>query len=127
VRCSARVVVPGAVAGTRALAIPGAVAGVTLEFRHESWFDDEVYARLRARDVTHCISDEGEGERAVPFVATAGFGYLRLRKESYSDAELAEVTERIASQPWSEAYAYFKHEEGAPKLAARLQDLVSLV
>jgi uncharacterized protein YecE (DUF72 family) len=98
-------------------------ARAAIEFRHESWFDDEVYARLRARDVALCISDEGEGERATPFVATAGFGYLRLRREVYSQAELAQVAAQISQQGWGEAYAYFKHEQDAPQLAAGLQQL----
>jgi uncharacterized protein YecE (DUF72 family) len=96
---------------------------VALEFRHESWFDDEVYGKLKERNVALCISDEGEGEKAVPFVATADFGYLRLRRETYSDEELADVARRVAAETWPEAYAFFKHEEGAPDLAARLQRL----
>jgi uncharacterized protein YecE (DUF72 family) len=100
-------------------------ARTAIEFRHESWFDDAVYARLRAREVALCISDEGEGERATPFVATAGFGYLRLRRETYSEEELAQVAAQVAAHSWSEAYAYFKHEQDAPDLAARLQKLLS--
>jgi uncharacterized protein YecE (DUF72 family) len=95
-----------------------------LEARHESWFQDACYARLRAADVALCMNDAGEGEAAVPWVATASFGYLRLRKESYQDAELAEVAARIRSEAaWSDCYAYFKHEPAAPDLAARLQPL----
>jgi uncharacterized protein YecE (DUF72 family) len=104
-------------------ALPGG-ARAALEFRHESWFDEEVYARLRAREVALCISDEGEGERATPFVATAGFGYLRLRREVYSEQELAQVAAQVKAQTWGEAYAYFKHEQDAPELAARLQKLL---
>jgi uncharacterized protein YecE (DUF72 family) len=106
------------------LAALPAGARAAMEFRHESWFDDEVYARLRAREVALCISDEGEGERATPFVATAGFGYLRLRRETYSDDELAAVAAQVRAQSWGEAYAYFKHEQGAPQLAASLQALL---
>jgi uncharacterized protein YecE (DUF72 family) len=95
-------------------------ANVALEFRHESWFDDEVYALLQGRGIALCISDEGEGERATPFVATAGWGYLRLRRERYDDAELADFALRMSKETWSVAYTYFKHEEGAPELAARL-------
>ena len=94
-----------------------------VEFRHESWFSDDVYARLRARDVALCISDEGEGEKATPFVATASYGYLRLRREVYADAELLELAQRVRAQVWTDAYAYFKHEQDAPELAARLQRL----
>jgi uncharacterized protein YecE (DUF72 family) len=107
------------------LAALPAGARAAMEFRHESWFDDEVYARLRAREVALCISDEGEGERATPFVATAGFGYLRLRREVYSEEELAQVAAQVKAQAWSDAYAYFKHEQDAPELAARLQKLLA--
>jgi uncharacterized protein YecE (DUF72 family) len=48
-----------------------------LQFRHESWFDDEVYAFLRSRNVSLCIADTEDG--ATPAIATADFGYLRLR------------------------------------------------
>jgi uncharacterized protein YecE (DUF72 family) len=99
-------------------------ARVAFEFRHESWFDDEVYARLRARDIALCISDEGEGERATPFVATASFGYLRLRREQYSDEELSDVLQKISAESWANVYTYFKHEEGAPDLVARLRRLM---
>ena len=94
-----------------------------LEGRHESWFCDAVYERLRAADVALCMNDAGEGEAAVPWVVTASFGYLRLRKESYEDSELAEVAARIRGERWSDCYAYFKHEPAAPDLAARLQPL----
>ena len=94
-----------------------------LEFRHETWFSDEVYAALRARDVAMCISDEGEGEKATPFVVTAGYGYLRMRKEKYSGKQLAAVANKVRAASWDEAYVYFKHEQDAPKLATRLQKL----
>jgi uncharacterized protein YecE (DUF72 family) len=109
----------------RFLAALPAGARVAFEFRHESWFDDEVYARLRAREAALCISDEGEGERATPFVATASFGYLRLRREQYSDAELSDVLQKIAAESWANAYVYFKHEEGAPELVSRLRGLLA--
>lgn len=99
----------------------------TIEFRHVSWFDEEVYARLRERQIALCISDEGEGEAATPFVATAPFGYLRLRREAYSEQELAACAAQLRAQSWSDAYAFFKHEEGAPALAARLSALAETV
>ena len=96
----------------------------TLEFRHESWFIDEVFARLRERNVALCLCDAGEGEKAVPWVATASFGYLRLRRETYTAEELAAVAQQVKGERWSEAYAYFKHEPEAPALAAQLQALL---
>jgi uncharacterized protein YecE (DUF72 family) len=97
----------------------------TLEFRHPSWFDDEVYGLLREHGVALCISDQGEGEDATPFESTSSFGYLRLRRDGYSDDELSTIAERIRAQGWNQAYAYFKHEQLAPTLAARLSELLA--
>jgi uncharacterized protein YecE (DUF72 family) len=90
------------------------------EFRHASWFDDEVFGALRRRDCALCIADTGE-EGAPPFVSTAGWGYLRLRRPEYSDAELDEWVGRVHAQPWSDAFVFFKHEdEGVgPALATK--------
>ncbi|MEO6462809.1 MAG: DUF72 domain-containing protein, partial [Candidatus Eisenbacteria bacterium] len=95
-----------------------------MEFRHASWFDDAVFAALSARGVALCIADTGE-EPVAPLVATAGFGYLRLRREEFSDDELSQWAKRIRAQAWSEAFVYLKHEEEGrgPKLAARLMEI----
>lgn len=102
---------------------------VAMEFRHASWFEPEILDILGARKVALCFVErenaEGEDEPLeVPFEATAPFGYLRLRKDEYSEEELRGWTDRIAAQPWSSAYVYFKHEDegAAPKLALRLID-----
>jgi uncharacterized protein YecE (DUF72 family) len=84
-----------------------------IEFRHDSWFTDEVYQALRERDVALVGVEEDEGESA-PLVATASWGYLRLRRTVYSPAELAAWAERLRAQPWQEAYVFFKHEEDGP-------------
>jgi len=81
------------------------------EFRHASWFDDEVYDALRARGVALCLSDVDEEGRPAPLVPTAGWGYLRLRRPDYGDAELSTWAERLRAQPWSDAFVFFKHEE----------------
>ena len=99
--------------------------GVAVEFRNATWFDDETWAALRARGAALCVADTGE-EPVVPLVATADWGYLRLRRENFSDDELRAWAERIEAQPWGEAYVFLKHEEEGkgPKLAARLLELV---
>jgi uncharacterized protein YecE (DUF72 family) len=88
------------------------------EFRHVSWFDDAVYATLRSRNMALCIADTGE-EGDAPFVATADWGYLRLRREGYTDQELDDWVRRVRQQSWSDAYVFFKHEDAgaAPRLA----------
>ena len=97
---------------------PGRVA---FEFRHGSWFDDEVFDALRRHRVALCVSDTGE-EPVAPLVATADWGYLRLRREDFDDDVLREWAQRIRAQPWSEAFVFLKHEEEGkgPKFAARL-------
>jgi uncharacterized protein YecE (DUF72 family) len=94
---------------------------VAFEFRHASWFDEDVYDLLRARDAALCIADTAEG--TTPEVATAFWGYLRLRDVDYADGELDAWAARIRAHGWREAFVYFKHEETAsgPALATRLQ------
>ena len=96
-----------------------------MEFRHESWFDDEVYQALRDHDVALVGVDEDEG--ATPLVATASWGYLRLRKTEYGDDELRTWAARVREQPWSEAYVFLKHDEegtAGPEAAVRLAGMV---
>ena len=96
---------------------------VAVEFRHASWFDDEVYDTLRGQRAALCVADTGE-EPAAPLVATTDWGYLRLRREDFSDKDLRDWARRIREQPWSDAYVFLKHEEEGkgPKLAARLTE-----
>ena len=94
------------------------------EFRHTTWFADDVYETLRARNAALCVAESEDLE--VPVVATADFGYLRLRKADYGGPDLTAWAERILAQPWTEAFAFFKHEEEGkgPRLAAALSALV---
>ena len=98
---------------------------VAVEFRHVSWFDDETFQALRDHGAALCIADTGE-EPVAPVVATTDWGYLRLRREEFSDAELAEWARRIREQPWVDAFVFMKHEDEGkgPKLAARLIEIV---
>ena len=80
------------------------------EFRHESWFDDEVFNAMRERDVAMCVAEQEEFR--CPVVCTASWGYLRLHKLDYDEAALGEWAKCVAGQPWGEAYVYFKHDEG---------------
>jgi uncharacterized protein YecE (DUF72 family) len=82
----------------------------TIEFRHESWFDDETFDALRERDIPLCIVEQPDF--ASPVVSTASWGYARLHRFDYDAAMMAEWVQRLAAQPWNEAYVYFKHDEG---------------
>lgn len=94
------------------------------EFRDQSWFDDSVFELLRARDFALCIADTDE-EQEPAVVATASWGYLRLRRPQYKGAELINWARQIQAQPWQRAYVFFKHEdEGVgPKLATEFLQL----
>ena len=86
------------------------------EFRHASWLDDEVFAALRARNAALVVADtdpeEGETEPLViPTLATADWGYLRLRRAGYTNSDLQRWAGTIREQPWKDAFVFFKHEE----------------
>jgi uncharacterized protein YecE (DUF72 family) len=99
-----------------------------LEFRHPSWFEDDVYETLRARDVALVAVDEDESEGpGSPLVPTASWGYLRMRRTSYGTSTLGQWGKRIRSQPWTEAYVFLKHEEGSPTGPAAAQELKQLL
>jgi uncharacterized protein YecE (DUF72 family) len=97
-----------------------------IEFRHESWLVDEVYGVLREAGAAHCLADTDDSEAEPELVATADWGYLRLRRADYGDADLAAWAQRLRRQPWSEAYVFFKHEDAGrgPELARRLLDIL---
>jgi uncharacterized protein YecE (DUF72 family) len=90
--------------------LPPRVCGA-FEFRHESWLDDEVYARLRDRNLALCIADSEK--RSTPVIATADYAYLRLRDEGYAEAHIAEwaLTVKDLSTRCNDVYVYFKHED----------------
>ncbi len=100
-------------------------ARCAFEFRHASWFADDVYALLRSRDAALCIADTEDG--TTPDIATASWGYLRLRDADYSDQEMDGWVETITHHGWPDAYVYLKHEETAsgPALAQRLMTTLS--
>ena len=97
------------------------------EFRHASWFDEETYALLRAKNLALCIADSEK--LATPDIATADYGYLRLRREDYSEADVARWAEAIKARTneWSSAFVYFKHEESGigPKLAQQMMTFLA--
>lgn len=92
------------------------------EFRHPSWFDEETYTVLADEQAALVAGDPDEGE-PLPLIATAPFGYLRLRAPSYDVAGLSAWYARVAAQPWERAFVYLKHEVFGPLYA---QGLVAL-
>jgi len=96
------------------------------EFRHESWLDEETFALLRKHRAALCAAD-AEELPATPIVATADWGYFRLRREKYTPAQLRMWIRRIREQPWKEAFVFFKHEDTGtgPKFGARFLKLAA--
>jgi uncharacterized protein YecE (DUF72 family) len=100
-------------AGTRA----------AFEFRHESWFADDVYEVLRASNVALCIAHSDE--LLTPVISTADYGYLRLREVQYASADFAKWAAVLRQRTeWKEAFVYFKHEESGtgPQFAQKLAE-----
>src|SRR5436190_13814749 len=94
------------------------------EFRHQSWFDEELFALLREHQTALCIAEAEDGVE-VPFVSTADWGYLRLRRPDYGDVELKAWAERVQQQDWKDAFIFFKHEDEGkgPQMARRFLEL----
>lgn len=105
--------------------IPGALR-CAFEFRHESWLDPAVYDRLRAANAALCVADTEDA--TTPIETTADWGYLRLRDQGYTEADLAEWAGKIVAlgPTWRDVFVYFKHEEAGtgPAFARQLEALL---
>lgn len=90
--------------------LPRAVP-VAFEFRHESWFADDVFSCLKAHNRSLCVAETEE--RVTPDVVTADFAYYRYRKPEYSEEERAAMLRRMHEHMDArrDVFAYFKHEE----------------
>lgn len=95
------------------------------EFRHESWFQDDVWNSLAKRGCAWCVDDADELPPAE-LIHTTDWGYLRLRRAKYTTRQLSKWLERILAQNWKAVHVFFKHEETAtgPKLAGQFLELV---
>ena len=103
--------------------IPGKVA-CAFEFRSPTWLAGGIQDLLRELGCSLCIADTDENP-AEDIIPTASWGYLRLRRSDYTDADLSQWRERILSQKWKRAFVFFKHEEEAkgPEMAIHFQEL----
>lgn len=88
-----------------------------LEFRHESWFDDEVYELLRSHNRALCTAETEDGDTEL--IPTADWGYLRLRRADYTEKDLERWRTAVKRQAWTECFVFFKHEDAGagPRLA----------
>jgi uncharacterized protein YecE (DUF72 family) len=93
---------------------------LAFEFRHESWFADDVYDVLRKHSTTLGVVEKEEGEGPdTPREVTGSFVYMRLRKGEYSKDEMLDWAKWISNQTVP-VYCYLKHDDRAPVLAAEL-------
>ena len=84
---------------------------LAFEFRHESWFKDEVFSALKEKTATLCIAESEKLE--TPDVATSSCVYYRMRKGEYSPAEQKDNAKRFRSHldAGRDVFVYFKHED----------------
>jgi len=105
---------------------PGLCAA--FEFRHSSWMEPEVFARLRARNLALCVADSEKF--STPLETTASYGYFRLRDEGYTSDDLRDWAGRIraATAACEDVYVYFKHEESGKgtQFAALLREALGV-
>jgi uncharacterized protein YecE (DUF72 family) len=105
------------------LAAPGEARRTAFEFRHPSWAEEDTWSVLAEHAAALCVADTDEAETpAIPEGGT--WGYLRLRRQDYADADLAAWVTRVRAQPWSDVWVFFKHEDAGrgPALAARFRE-----
>lgn len=105
--------------------LPGDVRAA-FEFRSTSWFDDVVFDALRQAGAALVLADTGDADKDPPQVATAPFGYARLRRESYEDGELEARAAELRGLGWEELWVFFKHEDAGagPRLAMRFREML---
>jgi len=108
------------------LSLLPAQSHAALEFRHPSWFDEEVFNLLHDHHIALCNA-ELEKDFEAPFLATTNWGYLRLHRPGYNDAQLKTWAKRVQEQHWRTAFVFFKHEDAGagPHLAQRFLELAA--
>lgn len=81
------------------------------EFRHPSWFNDEIYELLKSSGAALCVAETEE--RATPDITTGPFAYYRFRKPTYTAEERTAMigTLREHLNAGRDVFAFFKHEE----------------
>ena len=91
------------------------------EFRHGSWFDEEIFDSLRQVGAALCTTDSDDQEQPS-LIPTASHGYLRLRRSRYSREDMLHWVDRLAKTSWQRVFVFFKHEDdcGGPVLAQQL-------
>jgi uncharacterized protein YecE (DUF72 family) len=104
----------------RFLALWGSELHAAFEFRHPSWLEGDAREVLREHGTALCVS-ESEDEPEAQVEATACHAYLRLRRSTYTEAELDARLAALRVLDVDEAYVFFKHEDAGagPRMAAQ--------
>lgn len=99
---------------------------VAMEFRHASWFEDDVLDCLREHNIAVCHADDDSSD--LPFVVTADWGYLRLRRPDYDTKALQEWIRIADESGFDHTHVFFKHEDdgAGPEMAMQFQDLAGV-
>jgi uncharacterized protein YecE (DUF72 family) len=99
----------------------------TFEFRHHSWFDDETYKTLEAHGAALCIAETDDNVEP-DVISTTNWGYFRMRRDEYKEANLKKWAKKVKAQSWENAFLFFKHEDAGtgPKLARRFLELAGM-
>ena len=101
------------------------VLRASFEFRHPSWFSDEIFAILRKHQLALCVAESED--RDTPDIATALFRYYRFRKPAYSEDERRAIAATMRRQSGeADVFAFFKHEE-SPEGALLAEELRKIV
>lgn len=105
--------------------LPGRIP-CAFEFRHESWFDQDIFDLLRAHNKTLCIADE-TNTKFNQIIRTADVGYVRLRRTEYSPADLTSWAKSLLAKNWPQCFVFFKHEDdcAGPQLPLSLIDITA--
>lgn len=103
--------------------LPDSPAGA-FEFRHASWHEPDIYARLAHRNFG-CVDIVGGDTPLSPQMPDAKFGYVRVRDDDFPTEALLELKARIEDTDWQEVYVFFKHEDAGvgPVLAEQLLEI----
>jgi uncharacterized protein YecE (DUF72 family) len=101
-------------------------APAAFEFRNETWRSEDVHELLASRGMPLVCADTDDQDDDEPIVSTGSWGYLRLRRPDYDDADLERWAAKVADTGWERAFVFFKHEdEGAgPRLAGRFLEIM---
>jgi len=103
------------------------------EFRHPSWFEQEIFDLLQDHDAALCISDHKDAP--APWIRTATWAYIRghgpggTYHGSYSDAELRKWAQHVGTwrKQGADIFCYFDNDVDAeaPRDALRFKAMLA--